>query len=160
VETTLAIGALVATAASTYVAVESSNQQGKAARNAAQLEMQQYEEERKAQLLAAEQEQAAIWRQSQQARSALVARLASAGRDPYAGTGRMLLDESFEEAAADLETSRANSGRGAARLSLASQQSALTGNSRISSASSSAWGSAVSGVGSIARTGYGYMSRS
>jgi hypothetical protein len=159
--TALAIVAVGASVAGTAVAVDSAQQQGKAARQSAQLEMQQYEEERKAAAQAAEQEQAAIQRNSMAATSALAARLAASGRDPYSGTGRVLLDQSLDDAAADLETSRANSGRVTGRLNVASQQSALTGNSRSSSAQSSAWGSVASGVGSIASIGSrNYLSRS
>lgn len=152
-ETTLAVAAIASVVAGTAISVDTAQKQGKAARQSAQLEMDQYAEEQKAAALAAEQEEVAIRRNSLASASALAARMAASGRDPYAGTGRVLLDQSLDDAAADLETAKANSGRVTGRLTTASQQAAITGNSRIGSAQSGAWGSVASGVGSLASIG-------
>ena len=175
----LAVGSAIA---GTAVSVHSAQQQAKATRSAAianaeaanqaaALEMKQYEEERKAAAQQAEQEQVEVQRQMQVSLSSANALRASRGLDPFSPTGRVLFDTTMEEGAADLETLRANAGRvdarirlgetaTAARARVSGENAVRTSNNAAAQARSQSWGAIASGVGSIARTGYGYFSSS
>lgn len=160
-ETAVILGgvAIAASVAGTAVAVDSSQKQAKAARDAAQLELNQYAEEKKAAQDAANQQMAEVLRQQQAARSALVARRAAMGLDPYGPNGRVLLEQTDDDALADLESIRANSGRSINRLTSGELSSQLRSRNAITSANSAAWGAVAGGVGSIAGTGYRFLSK-
>lgn len=85
------------------------------------LQLQQYEEERKAARLEADQQMALQQRAVVQSLSSLIVSRTSGGLDPYSGTGKALMDFSLAEGAADLDTLKANWGRGDKRTDLAEE---------------------------------------
>lgn len=158
VESALAVTAVaaVAGAGATYV---SSQNQAKAAARAAAIEQEQYASEQKAAQLRAEQEQAAVQEQMRRAQSASEALRAGRGLDAFSVTGRALLAANEDDAAADLETLKANAGLVQNRNMLGAQASTNRANSAISTANSNAAGAIIGGFSSVGKAGYGYMSR-
>ncbi|WP_216349024.1 hypothetical protein, partial [Roseomonas mucosa] len=118
------------------------------------IQQQQYEAESQAAALQAEQQEAEVQRQAQRARSAIVAMRAGSGLDPFSVTGREILAENDDEAAADLETIKANAGYVQRRNQLASQAATTEANSRISQAGYASTGALVGGIGRVASSGY------
>jgi hypothetical protein len=156
--TILAIGSVVAAGAGTAVAVQGNRQAAKAAANAQALEMQQYEEQRRQALQDSTAAQAAAMQDTQSAISATVARRAAAGLDPYSGTGRVLIDTTMEDGAADLETIQMNAVRANQQLGYSAQSSANRGQATLANLRNSSTSAIFSGLGSAAQGGGRYLS--
>lgn len=158
--TALALVAVASTAAGTAVAVDGAQKQAKAARQSAALEMEQYAAERKQAAQDAIAQEAASMRDTQGAISAIVARRAASGLDPYTGTGRTLIDATLDDGAADLETIRGNYGRADKQLAYGAQASSMRTAGTLSSLRSSQTASVIGGLGSMATQGGRYLSTS
>jgi len=162
-ETALAVSAVVGAVAAVgggVMAYDSSQQQAKAARQSAALEQQQYQEQRQQAAKDATAQQAASLRDTQATVSAIVARRAANGLDPYGGTGRALLDAALDDGAADLETIGSNLSRADRQLAYGSQATSMRTTGTLTSLRSSGQAALLQGFSGATAAGGRYLSTS
>jgi hypothetical protein len=159
-----AIAAVVSSAASVFTAfsgAQAAQQQGRLARQEAEVQAQQIAEQREAVAAAARQEEAARLVTLRRTLGAAAAIRGARGLSGDSLGADVLRTESEAEAAKDLDTIAINAEREGRSLGLAQSRALLSGQSAVSRANSQAlagYGQAISGAFSLGNQGYKFLS--